>query len=70
MLHILVPRTLRPKSISKFDTESSELKDEIENYISPSNSITYMLHSQHTVNMKITITVSIFKKLYHFFCLP
>ncbi|XP_011700217.1 PREDICTED: uncharacterized protein LOC105457309 [Wasmannia auropunctata] len=52
-----LPRTLRPIVMSKFDNKSSEFKDEIEDYISPSKSITYMLHSQHIVNMKITITV-------------
>lgn len=62
-----MPRTLKPRATTKFDTESSEFKDEIENYISPSKSITYMLHSQHTANRKITITVSIFKELCHFF---
>jgi len=55
-----VPRTLKPIVMSKLDTE---FKDQIENYISPSKSITYMLHSQHIANMKITITVSIFKEL-------
>lgn len=64
--HILVPRTLRPIALSKFDIEPTEFKDEIEDYISPSKSITYMLHSQHIVNMKITITVSISKELCQF----
>lgn len=48
------PRTLKPIAVSKLETE---FKDEIENYISPSKSITHMLHSQHTVNMKTTITI-------------
>lgn len=61
--HILVPRTLKPIAISKLDIEPTEFKNEIEDYISPSKSITYMLHSQHIINMKITITVSISKEL-------
>ncbi|XP_071580984.1 uncharacterized protein [Temnothorax nylanderi] len=52
-----LPRTLKPITVSKLDTEPSKFKNKIENYISPSKSITYMLHSQHTANMKITITV-------------
>ncbi|XP_011864276.1 PREDICTED: uncharacterized protein LOC105560094 isoform X2 [Vollenhovia emeryi] len=51
-----LPRTLKPVTMSKLDTEP-EFKDEIENYISPSKSVTYMLHSQYTADMKITITV-------------
>lgn len=65
--YILVPQTLKPRATSKSNAESSEFKDEMENYISPLKSITYMLHSQHTANTKITITVSIFKELRRFF---
>lgn len=60
---ILVPRILRPVVMSKFTNESSNLKDEIEDYISPSKSITYRLHPQYMINAKVVkITVSISKK--------
>lgn len=61
---ILVPRILRPVVMSKFANESLNLtiKDEIEDYISPSKSITYRLHPQYIINTKMTITVSISKK--------
>ncbi|KAM0732479.1 hypothetical protein ACS0PU_002021 [Formica fusca] len=53
-----IPRILRPIVMSNFANESSELKDEIEDYISPSKSITYRLHPQYIINAKkITITV-------------
>ncbi|XP_039308640.1 uncharacterized protein LOC105198717 isoform X2 [Solenopsis invicta] len=52
-----LPQTIKPVVMSKLDTEPIEFKDEIEDYISPSKSITYMLHSQYTVNIRTTITV-------------
>lgn len=62
---ILVPRILRPVAMSKFANESSNFKDQIEDYISPSKSITYRLHPQYIINTKMmTITVSISKKLF------
>lgn len=53
-----IPRILRPAVVtSKFANESSELKDEIEDYISPSKSITYILHPQNILNIQMTITI-------------
>jgi hypothetical protein len=52
-----VPRILRPVVKLKL---ANEFKDEMEDYLSPSKSITYALHPQHIVNTeKLTITVSI-----------
>ncbi|KAL6440867.1 hypothetical protein ACFW04_003353 [Cataglyphis niger] len=53
-----IPRILKPVGMSKFANKSSKFKDEIEDYISPSKSITYRLHPQYMINAeKITITV-------------
>ncbi|XP_032678685.1 uncharacterized protein LOC116847627 [Odontomachus brunneus] len=52
---LTVPRILRP--VPEFATNSSIFKGEMEDYISPSKSITYMLHSQHIHTKKTTITV-------------
>lgn len=61
----LVPRTLRPIA-SGLVKDSSEFKDEMEDYISPSNSITYTLHPQYIINAeKLTITVSILATIYY-----
>ncbi|XP_012215810.1 uncharacterized protein [Linepithema humile] len=52
-----IPRTLRPVVMSKHANESSEYQNEIEGYISPSKSTTYILHPQYAINAKTTITV-------------
>ncbi|XP_014480693.1 PREDICTED: uncharacterized protein LOC106747566 [Dinoponera quadriceps] len=52
---LTMPRTLRP--ITKVATNSSVFQDETEDYISPSESITYMLHPQHIDAKKTTIAV-------------
>ncbi|EFN82873.1 hypothetical protein EAI_07317 [Harpegnathos saltator] len=62
--HHPVPRTLRP--VLKFATNSSMFKDEMEDYISLSKSVTYILHPRHIDTKKTTITVSIFKQLHQF----
>ncbi|XP_011349315.1 uncharacterized protein LOC105286222 isoform X2 [Ooceraea biroi] len=53
-----VPRTLRPVITSGLANNSSEFKDEMEDYISPSKSTTYLFHSEYAVNTeKLTITI-------------
>ncbi|XP_020295729.1 uncharacterized protein LOC109860805 isoform X2 [Pseudomyrmex gracilis] len=52
-----LPRTLRPV-VPFYKNESLEFQDEIEDYISPTKSITYMIHSQNIDEQKITITAS------------
>lgn len=59
---VSVPRTLRPVVLF-YKNESLKFQDEIEDYISPTKSITYMIHSQNIDKQKMTITVSTFKKI-------